>query len=394
MLTPQEIVDKKFTKALMGGYDMGLVDDFLEQLHGDYSALYKDNAVLKSKLKVLVEKVEEYRATEDTMRMTLTAAQKTSGEMTEEAQKKSQEIIAHANDYATRRRAELEHEFLAEKERLAEAKRQTSAFRQQVLALLDAERELLGRLGELVVDVVEQPVPATVATPTAPAPAPTLTSPPVVPVAEPMQVVTEPVQTVAATPITPVVPPPVIPKMEEPVFGEPSQAAQPVSENDLSLDQMEESVGAYLAQTVNGIMTEEPLTGTPQVPNSFFDNEAEPVSLAQASAEEAANSSEEVEFYKLFDQDPAQPSAAASVIDTSVFDMAPTPEEIMPPPKQDPRAKQTLDIARTISATLGDPDEINVDIDAFWDDEGPPTTKRPRFDFENLQFGANYEEDK
>ena len=61
MLTPQEIIDKKFEMALFVGYDMGPVDDFLKQLHADYSALHKDNAVLKSKIEALVEENEEYR---------------------------------------------------------------------------------------------------------------------------------------------------------------------------------------------------------------------------------------------------------------------------------------------------------------------------------------------
>ena len=30
MLTPQEISEKEFTKAVFGGYDMSAVDDFLE----------------------------------------------------------------------------------------------------------------------------------------------------------------------------------------------------------------------------------------------------------------------------------------------------------------------------------------------------------------------------
>ena len=44
---------------------MAMVDEFLDQLTEDYTALYKENAVLKSKMKVLVDKVEGYRATED-----------------------------------------------------------------------------------------------------------------------------------------------------------------------------------------------------------------------------------------------------------------------------------------------------------------------------------------
>ena len=76
MLTPQEVSTHAFSKAVMGGYNMAMVDEFLDELTDDYTALYKENAALKSKMKVLVEKVEDYRATEDSMRATLLTAQK------------------------------------------------------------------------------------------------------------------------------------------------------------------------------------------------------------------------------------------------------------------------------------------------------------------------------
>ena len=57
MFTPQEIQEQTFSKAVFGGYDMQQVDDFLEPLTEDYITLYKENAVLKSKMKILVEKL-------------------------------------------------------------------------------------------------------------------------------------------------------------------------------------------------------------------------------------------------------------------------------------------------------------------------------------------------
>ena len=60
MLTPQQIQDISFEKALFGGYDMDSVDDILEPLTEDYVTLYKENSVLKSKMRILVEKLEEY----------------------------------------------------------------------------------------------------------------------------------------------------------------------------------------------------------------------------------------------------------------------------------------------------------------------------------------------
>ena len=63
MLTPQEVSGRAFSKAAFGGYNMAMVDEFLDEVTDDYTALYKENAALKAKLKVLVDKVEEYRAT-------------------------------------------------------------------------------------------------------------------------------------------------------------------------------------------------------------------------------------------------------------------------------------------------------------------------------------------
>ena len=100
MLTPQDVTNREFDKAVFGGYDIAAVDKFLEEIFQDYSALYRDNATLKSKLKVLVDKVEEYRNTEDAMHLALLTAQKTAREMTEEAEKKSAEILAEARSRA------------------------------------------------------------------------------------------------------------------------------------------------------------------------------------------------------------------------------------------------------------------------------------------------------
>ena len=73
MFTPQEVSEKVFPKASFGsgGYSMASVDEFLDALTEDYTALFKENVTLKAKLKVLAEKVEEYRSTEEAMRQAL-----------------------------------------------------------------------------------------------------------------------------------------------------------------------------------------------------------------------------------------------------------------------------------------------------------------------------------
>ena len=87
MLTPQEVSERAFQKASFGGYNMAQVDEFLDILTGDYSALYSENAVLKSKMKVLVDKVEEYRSTEEAMRKALMTAQRMADELVQVAER-------------------------------------------------------------------------------------------------------------------------------------------------------------------------------------------------------------------------------------------------------------------------------------------------------------------
>ena len=93
MLTPQEVSGRAFSKAAFGGYNMAMVDEFLDELTDDYTSLYKENAALKAKLKVLVDKVEEYRATEDSMRAALLTAQRMANTMVEEAEEKKKELL-------------------------------------------------------------------------------------------------------------------------------------------------------------------------------------------------------------------------------------------------------------------------------------------------------------
>ena len=77
MFTPQQLEQITFHTSVFGGYDMDSVDEFLVALIEDYNTLYKDNATLKSKMRVLVEKLEEYRAEEGGAKENLRAAQQT-----------------------------------------------------------------------------------------------------------------------------------------------------------------------------------------------------------------------------------------------------------------------------------------------------------------------------
>lgn len=150
MLTPQEVSERAFQKASFGGYHMGQVDEFLDILTADYTALYNENAVLKSKMKVLVDKVEEYRSTEDAMRKALMSAQRIADEMVREAEEKKSSMLKEAegkvHDYLEGVKRQVDEE----EYRLQKAKENTAVFAEKVRGLYAEQVEFLARLQELV----------------------------------------------------------------------------------------------------------------------------------------------------------------------------------------------------------------------------------------------------
>ena len=122
MMTPQEVANCTFAKSMMGGYNMASVDDFLDKLTEDYSALFKENAALKAKLKVTVDKMAEYRESEDAIRTTLLTAPKMATSMVTEAEKKRDVLIAEATRTAKARKTAIEQEVAAEERRLEEVR--------------------------------------------------------------------------------------------------------------------------------------------------------------------------------------------------------------------------------------------------------------------------------
>ena len=153
MLTPQEVSSHAFPKAVMGGYNMSAVDEVLDELTEDYSALYKENTALKAKLKVLVEKVEDYRATEDSMRATLLTAQKMADNIVREAETKRDMILSRADLDVQDRVNELKEIMEANEKRMQLGQQELARFIATVRDVCEKELAALERLPELPVDI-------------------------------------------------------------------------------------------------------------------------------------------------------------------------------------------------------------------------------------------------
>ncbi len=163
MITAQDIREKTFEKSRIGGYDMAAVDDFLEELADDVTAYQKENAVLKSKMKVLVDKIEEYRANEEALNMAVLSAQKLAVQIENDARTRSAAMIEDAELQVKVRVGGIEEEVNRQQKRLEDAKAATEKF-------FDAARALCStQLRNLDAIAAGMTAPAPSAAPAAPA---------------------------------------------------------------------------------------------------------------------------------------------------------------------------------------------------------------------------------
>ncbi len=188
MFTPQQIDQISFSKSTFGGYNMQQVDEFLEPLTEDYVTLYKENALLKSKMRVLVGKLEEYRKNEAAMKEAVANAQRTCDKMVMEAEAKCAKMLSNANAAAAAQAAQSVQSvqsvpnnsalIAAENARLEEARRTASA---RINEIQDQMRSCIQALDRIktanapatttaATTRVAPVVPAAPAAPVAPAP--------------------------------------------------------------------------------------------------------------------------------------------------------------------------------------------------------------------------------
>jgi len=151
MITAQDIREKTFEKARFGGYDMANVDDFLEEIADDITASQKENAVLKSKMKVLVDKIEEYRANEEALNMAVLSAQKLAVQIETDARNRANAMIADAERQVQSRIGSIAELTAAEEKRLAAAKEATAKFFENVRGLCGAQLEKLDAISKGII---------------------------------------------------------------------------------------------------------------------------------------------------------------------------------------------------------------------------------------------------
>lgn len=146
MITAQDIREKGFERAKFGGYDMDAVDDFLEEIADSIGVLQKENASLQKektemakKMKVLVDKINEYRANEEALNLAVLSAQKLAVQIESDARARANAMLADADKKVKAKVGSIEEQTIAQEKRLADAKAATSKFFEGVRALCNTQ---------------------------------------------------------------------------------------------------------------------------------------------------------------------------------------------------------------------------------------------------------------
>ena len=147
-MTVQEIQEIGFEKAVFGGYDMKSVDTFLERVAEEFAAMQKENASLKAKMKVLVDKIEEYRGVEDGIRRTLMSAQSIAQDTIDKAKKEAEDIVAAAKTETESKVQDTRSEIELEARKLEAARKSTVEFVARVSAAYQAQAKALVELAK------------------------------------------------------------------------------------------------------------------------------------------------------------------------------------------------------------------------------------------------------
>lgn len=100
MITPSQIRERKISTVENGGYDRGEVNELLLEVIESYEAVYAENKELYRKMEILANRIEEYRADEDSIKTALITAQKMASQVVNEAKEKAEKAITDSSSSA------------------------------------------------------------------------------------------------------------------------------------------------------------------------------------------------------------------------------------------------------------------------------------------------------
>ena len=220
MIASDDVRRVTFDRA-MRGYRCEDVDDYLKQVADSIDSLAAENDDLQKKLVILAQRIDQYRADEDTLSTTMINAQRLGENVIKEAKQKAAEIIRAANIKAEDREQRARDEVELAQQELVTIKQEADAFKKRLMDLYRQHIEMIAKIPEYHTNRAEQqaaqPQPEPQEAPQQPAPAPQ-------PEPEPNQPIPEDVPAPQ-----PAAPEESYPAYEEPEYyeAEPEKTAQP-----------------------------------------------------------------------------------------------------------------------------------------------------------------------
>ncbi len=142
MITPMDIHNKTFTKAVRG-YAPEEVNGFLDELVGDYERIYREHREMEEKMDTLKTKLANYEKIESTMSNTLIMAQETAENVKKAAQKEADLIVEEAKTRARQILAESEMNRLRINDSLLKAEGDMKLYLEKLLVSLKSATSMV-----------------------------------------------------------------------------------------------------------------------------------------------------------------------------------------------------------------------------------------------------------
>ena len=96
MITPNQIREKRISTVSSDGYDRNEVNELLVEIIESYEAVCEENRELYRKMEILANRIEEYRADEDSIKTAIISAQKMADQVTANAKEKAEKALSES----------------------------------------------------------------------------------------------------------------------------------------------------------------------------------------------------------------------------------------------------------------------------------------------------------
>lgn len=145
-MTPNDIANKKFEKAKMGGYKTADVDNYISELAAFIAQQSRENNELKRRLDAASQKLSAFEEDQETLSQALLNAQRLADNIVRDARTKADIILKDADIKAETIKEKIKDTILDEQEEYKKLKKEISDFRSQILGMYKTHIQMIMQL--------------------------------------------------------------------------------------------------------------------------------------------------------------------------------------------------------------------------------------------------------